>query len=247
MPTSMFDLLTKEFLEEQYITLGKSTSKIAEENNCDYQTIRKYCRKYGIKRIYRKKEKLAYLIGLKFTDWEVICIDGIDKNNKTLLKCQCRLCGRIRHLLPGEIKHKAYHSCQCKVLEKRKNTWVGRIHSTYWKTIARNAIRRGLDFDITREEAWVLVEKQNNKCALSGVEFIWPQSSYEFDHERVMTASIDRIDPKKSYTIDNVQWVHKDVNWMKQDLTEEKFIDYCIKIAAVEHAKRSQGNSIQAA
>lgn len=40
-------------------------------------------------------------------------------------------------------------------------------------------------------------------------------------------ASLDRIDSKKDYTIDNVQWVHKDLNYMKQDFTEEEFINYC--------------------
>ena len=37
------------------------------------------------------------------------------------------------------------------------------------------------------------------------------------------TASLDRIDSKKGYTIDNIQWVHKDVNKMKMDLQEEDF------------------------
>ena len=39
------------------------------------------------------------------------------------------------------------------------------------------------------------------------------------------------IDSSKGYIKDNVQWVHKDVNFMKQSLPQEKFIDYCRKIS----------------
>ena len=45
------------------------------------------------------------------------------------------------------------------------------------------------------------------------------------------TASLDRIDSNKGYTKDNVQFVHKDINWMKQDFEQNKFIEYCKKVA----------------
>ena len=45
-------------------------------------------------------------------------------------------------------------------------------------------------------------------------------------------ASLDRIDNDGNYTIDNIQWVHKDVNFMKRTYNQEYFIDMCSKIAA---------------
>ena len=45
--------------------------------------------------------------------------------------------------------------------------------------------------------------------------------------ENVQTASLDRIDSTKSYNVGNVQWVHKDINFMKGSLSENKFIEYC--------------------
>ena len=42
-----------------------------------------------------------------------------------------------------------------------------------------------------------------------------------------ITASLDRIDSLKGYTEDNVQWVHKHINFMKGSLSENKFIEYC--------------------
>ena len=41
------------------------------------------------------------------------------------------------------------------------------------------------------------------------------------------TASLDRIDSNKGYVTDNIQWVHKDINYMKSDLDEQQFIHYC--------------------
>ena len=45
------------------------------------------------------------------------------------------------------------------------------------------------------------------------------------------TASLDRIDSDGAYTIDNVQWIHKDINRMKSNLKQENFIEYCRLIA----------------
>jgi len=41
------------------------------------------------------------------------------------------------------------------------------------------------------------------------------------------TASLDRIDSTKGYTIDNVQWVHTIVNRMKWNTDENEFIKWC--------------------
>ena len=63
--------------------------------------------------------------------------------------------------------------------------------------------------------------KQNKKCALSGIDLI-----FEANHGKIEgNISLDRIDSQKGYTINNVQWVHKDINFMKQDFAENYFLD----------------------
>lgn len=47
------------------------------------------------------------------------------------------------------------------------------------------------------------------------------------------TASLDRIDPRKDYVKGNVQWVHKDVNRIKQAFNEERLLEVCKAI--IEH------------
>ena len=63
-------------------------------------------------------------------------------------------------------------------------------------------------------------------CALSGVKLIMPTSKNK------ATASLDRIDSTKDYTLDNVQWVHKDINRMKNVYTQEYFIEMCKRVAS---------------
>lgn len=49
-------------------------------------------------------------------------------------------------------------------------------------------------------------------------------------HRSFGTASLDRIDSTKGYVEENVQWVHKDVNFMKSNLTEQRFKELISKI-----------------
>ena len=41
------------------------------------------------------------------------------------------------------------------------------------------------------------------------------------------TASLDRIDSSKGYIEGNIQWVHKDINRMKGDSSDNDFIKLC--------------------
>ena len=105
------------------------------------------------------------------------------------------------------------------------------MHQNFWNTLERGAIRRGYEFLITKEQAWTLYEEQNGLCALSGIPIGFGKRSKKKDgFKRTTTASLDRIDNKKGYTIDNIQWVHKIVNKMKTDLPSDEFIEFCILI-----------------
>ncbi len=46
-----------------------------------------------------------------------------------------------------------------------------------------------------------------------------------------MTASLDRIDSSRGYTLDNIQWVHKDLNKMKTNYPNDYFIKMCKYVA----------------
>ena len=44
------------------------------------------------------------------------------------------------------------------------------------------------------------------------------------------TASVDRIDSSKGYIADNIQILHKDINVMKWDFTQDYFLHLCYLI-----------------
>jgi hypothetical protein len=102
------------------------------------------------------------------------------------------------------------------------------ISGTFWYSIKKSAKKRNLKVLLTIEEAWNLFEKQNRLCAFTGEKLFFAPNS----EDRAMgNASLDRINSKFPYTIDNVQWVTKQINWMKQDYSDQEFIKCCKKVA----------------
>lgn len=100
---------------------------------------------------------------------------------------------------------------------------VGDLSGQYFSKVRDSAKRRQIDFSITIEQAWLQFEKQNGKCTLTGIDIVIPIRSS--DHKG--TASLDRIDSAKGYTVDNIQWIHKYINCIKMDFTQQEFIDLC--------------------
>jgi hypothetical protein len=143
--------------------------------------------------------------------------------------CKC-ICGtekkvRQTHLTNGRVK-----SCGCQQFQKGKHhpSWTGHeeMPGTFFKTIKHGAKTRKLEFKITKEKIWNFFLLQNRKCALTGIELKFNSGHNKTDGN----ASLDRIDSKKGYTLDNVQWVHKDINIMKMDMTNEQLFKYCKRI-----------------
>jgi hypothetical protein len=83
-----------------------------------------------------------------------------------------------------------------------------------------------------------LYDKQNGKCALSGQFLEIPSSDLKkADWRRSNCISIDRIDSSKGYEEGNMQIVHKDINYMKQEFGQDYYIKMC-KAVAKTHTKR---------
>lgn len=136
----------------------------------------------------------------------------------------CNFCGNkftttIHKVISGHTK-----SCGCSSIGKRKGTL--NISGTFWDRLIRGAKLRDIKVEIDIEYAESLLVKQKFRCALSNIDLI-----VGYGPLGNITASIDRIDPTKGYTKNNIQWVHKDINWMKQDYTNKEFIEYCKKVA----------------
>ena len=108
----------------------------------------------------------------------------------------------------------------------------GLIYKTIFNRIKRNAKVRKIPFFITEDFVVELFHKQNGKCALSGLDLNFGESTTD-----ETTASLDRINSHKSYDPENVQWVHKDINLMKMDFDEKYFIFLCARVADKNNIK----------
>jgi hypothetical protein len=108
---------------------------------------------------------------------------------------------------------------------KSNHRWKGYegISASDFGKIKSHAEERNIPFNITIEEAWNLFVKQDRKCALTNLPIKFRSSTMIWDGD----ASLDRIDNSGGYTAGNIQWVHKDINKMKMNFTEEKLIEYC--------------------
>lgn len=93
------------------------------------------------------------------------------------------------------------------------------------KNLVTKARLRTKEFDpkVDWEYLFDLWTNQNGLCIYSGLPL-----SVEVNHPH--TVSLDRIDSKIGYVRGNLQLVSASVNRMKQEFSEEFFLDLCGKI-----------------
>lgn len=155
-------------------------------------------------------------VGKKFHKLTIIKFLHSDRFRESIYEYECE-CGNR-----GEIrKHKIGKTKSCP-----KCRWgdCGELTRGYWENIKRNAKCNGrnIDVEITIEDAWQQFVKQDGNCALTGIKLKLART-----HTRLQTASLDRIDSTKGYILGNIQWVHKKVNELKWDLSNEELFYWC--------------------
>ena len=187
--------------------------------------------------------KARDLTNTRFGNLVGIRQDGKNKHGQFywLLKCDC---GK-EHRCLGSSLIRGY-TTRCK--ECTKDRWLdqnylratsaGDLTSAWWGTRVvkranghndsswykkKKGQTRTYQLEITMEEAWELFKKQQGKCALSELPLEFPKDR----NPHGGTASLDRIDSNGDYTLDNVQWVHKDINRLKNAFNQEYFIQLC--------------------
>jgi hypothetical protein len=100
---------------------------------------------------------------------------------------------------------------------------VGNLYKSQWGNIITRAKQKHINILITIENAWNLFCSQNGCCIYSGLPLSMPKIGKKWGG----TASLDRIDSLEDYTLDNIQWIHKDLNDMKWDLSDVYFREMC--------------------
>lgn len=150
-----------------------------------------------------------------------------DNDKHTKWKCQCS-CGNIT-IVTSDNLNKGIKSCGCSKIGSNAKNFSGYkdITGIFWSKIKSCAKVRNIDFNVTIQQVWDLFQNQNGKCALSGIKLYFAPNK-----KSKGIASLDRKDSSKGYTIDNIQWVYKDINKIKMDIHNATFIDLCHNISS---------------
>lgn len=159
------------------------------------------------------------LTGRVFGLWTVL---GLTSNTGVgrgrYWKCQCA-CGVVMSIRGRNLVEGGSSSCGCD-----HETGYGNLSGSFWATVVSNSRARNIALEIGIAEASDLLDTQGHVCALSGLPIV---AAKKWKDRKTQTASLDRIDSSLGYVIGNVQWVHKDVNWMKGSFDQQHFINMC--------------------
>ena len=137
-------------------------------------------------------------------------------------RCDCGSFGKFR--LSGLSGPRVWENKNCGCVHPSALGYE-EISGSYLCSLRWRAKVGGMQCSVEPAYIWGLYLKQNRKCALSGMDIHFEAGKGN------QTASLDRIDSKEDYVEGNVQWVHKWINIMKTDLSDDEFIDFCRKVA----------------
>lgn len=200
---------------------GISYKEASEYFGCYTNKISDLCYENGIA---KKQKRFRDYTGEVFGPYEVLSFHHY--KNKSYWNCRC-LCG-VEEVKNINFLKRIKEDTFCRGKHKTEN-YEG-IAGSLISSIIRNAANRGHAFLIPINELWETWIKQEGKCALSGVEIVIPSTNQDY-YDGKYSASLDRIDSSLHYCSGNVQWVHKKINYMKGNMTEEEFLYWCDAIS----------------
>jgi len=145
----------------------------------------------------------------------------------------CHECGEYQSYLRKNYAEESLRlkklckSCSNKKTDNCHRGWHRGIRVSWFNKFKTGAETRGIEWNLSMDYVADLMEQQRNECALTGWSIEFPESG----HPQKAPASIDRIDSSQGYLEGNVQLVTKHVNMMKQQYTQEQFIEVCKAVA----------------
>jgi hypothetical protein len=214
------DILTKEYLTEHFINQRKSDKKIAKELNISsVNSVIQARKRHAINRCSLKDS--SKIVTKEFLEEYYI------KQNLSLKSVAHKAGFKRKSIISKALKKfgitQREHTRSQAVIDRKKRKHHT-ISGRYFCSLVSGAKRRNLEFSITIEDLWDLFMKQNGKCALSGINIRFHKTGEKYTTQ---TASVDRIDSEYGYTLENIRWVHKTVNYMKWELSDDQFLDFC--------------------
>lgn len=145
----------------------------------------------------------------------------------------CPTCGEQQSYLRKNYAVESFRlGKECKKCSNRRTEnchrgWHRGIRVSWFNQFKTGAETRGIVWSLTLDDVADLMEMQSSRCALTGWDIEFPDSG----HPQKALASIDRIDSKGPYSKENSQLVTRKVNMMKQQYSQQEFVDICRAVA----------------
>jgi hypothetical protein len=233
-------MITKEILKKEYVENGLPARKIAEKYGCSHTYVFKKLKEYGLESRHKHRKDV---VGKRFNKLTVLS----PAKGKDRWLCRCD-CGNVKEYYGGCFDGGTTRSCGCikrTLVGKNSPYWkgYGDISGQFWSGFLKCANERNIDVNIGIQYAWNVFENQKKLCALSGVPITLSFRKEFFEEKEETTASIDRINGDIGYLAGNVQWVHKDINYMKTYLKDNRFIELC-KLCFEYQGKKEDDNFV---
>lgn len=173
---------------------------------------------------------------------QLTVLEEIKHKGRLMYRTQCD-CGRVDIKRKDWVKSGRTTSCKNCASKRTAAKYplptnfqgVGGLSKTHFSYIKYCADKRNLPFEVTIEFLWNLFQQQEGLCGLSGVPLVLTPSIKSCNvNWDIITASLDRIDNNKGYTEDNVWWVHKRANRLKNNYSLEELL-YWSKLLLDKH------------
>lgn len=223
-------VIDKDWLIKQYVNFNRTSRAIAKELNVSKSVVLNTLKECGIKcdhkNKYGKTGKYSDIIGNKYNMLKVVNKGKKVKNGQYWL-CECE-CGKTYEVLQSHLVYNKIKSCGCysKICHSAYQG-CGELSKTKYSRIRDQAKNRDIEFNVSIKYLWQLFGSQDAKCAITNIPIQFGPKGLAQLRKGNCTASLDRIDSNKGYIEGNVQWVHRDINIMKNSHSMDNFIELC--------------------
>lgn len=150
---------------------------------------------------------------------------------KPRIQVSCAVCGTKFELVPCQHR-KGTRCCSKSCATTLSNYTSPRNRSpltpfTWFMRIAR---REGTKWKLSKSDLKTVWDRQDGRCPYTGWLMELPVSGrgYRGSSQRHRRASLDRKDPSKDYTVENVQWVSMIANYAKNNFAENALADFVL-------------------
>ena len=185
---------------------------------------------------------------------QLTVLEEIKQNKRLMYKIQCD-CGKVEIKRKDWVKNGRTTSCKSCASKRTaikypppvNRTGYEGLSGTHFLSIKNSASKRNIVFALTPEFLWKLFKGQQGRCALTNLPIVLVNSikNNNVDWDTI-TASLDRKDSSLGYTEDNVEWVHKKINRLKNNYSLQELL-YWSKLLLDKHGnpERSVENDLK--